>query len=55
MADLAQLRTDLAELRATRAYAFANADSHAWGVDRKLDWVHEREADLLAQIREHEC
>jgi hypothetical protein len=34
-------------------YAFAYAHGCTYGNDPRLDWVHRREADLVARIREH--
>jgi len=48
------LRLELQALRATWAYAFANGHGCTLGASPTLQYVHTREADLLALIAEHE-
>jgi hypothetical protein len=46
---------ELRALRATNAWAFAHAAGCTYGRNPDLDWVLERERDLVAVIREHEA
>jgi hypothetical protein len=49
-----QLRAKLHDLRHSWAYAFACGHGGTYAPDPRLDWVFERELDLVAQIAELE-